>query len=325
MVGNILIMVVIFALALLLFWLALRAGQIRNGILRWILRIVAGLAGLLVTAIFVLAAIGYYRLNVPPARNQAPEIQVQASPEQLAAAEKKASLCAGCHSTTGSLPLDGGSENFLAEGPPLGVLYPPNLTPGGGLKDWSDGQVIRAIREGIDHRGRPMLVMPSASFHSLSDEDVQNLVAYMRTQPAVQHDTPERNLTPLAAVLLGAGVFPTAAQPPITEPVPTPPLGTAEYGKYIALAYGCQDCHGPTMTGVAPGGFGPSGPNLTQIVPNWSEEDFILFFHEGKDPSGRVIDPNNMPWNEYGQAFSDEELKSLYLYLHALPPTAASR
>ncbi len=317
MLINAVIMLLIVALAVLLFWLAGRTRRIRRGILRWPLRILAGLLGLVFTLFFILASIGYFRLNVPPGPVPVANIQANPASNQMAAAERKTSMCVGCHSTTGSLPLDGGKEDFL--GMPLGTLYPPNLTPGGDLKDWTDGEIIRAIREGVDKQGRPILIMPTVSFHNLSDEDVQLVVTYLRSQPAVSHTVPERNLTPVGAALIGAGLFPTGAQPAITAPIVAPPVGTPEFGKYVTLAYGCQDCHGPNMTGIPPG-FGPSGPNLTQIMPNWSEADFLALFNEGKDPTGRLIDKSDMPWSDYGYGLTQEELKSVYLYLHALPP-----
>ena len=82
------------------------------------------------------------------------------------------------------------------------------MTPGGPLKDWSDGEIVRAIREGLDRDGRPLLIMPSDAFHHLSDDDVQNLVAYLRSQPAVQHATPARDMNLLGLILVGAGLFP---------------------------------------------------------------------------------------------------------------------
>ncbi len=317
MAGNILILILVAALAALFFWLAARAGRIRSRWASWPLRILAGLVGLVFTAFFVLAVIGYARLNAPGARPQSASIPVTASPAKVDAAGKRLVLCAGCHSSTGAPPLDGSKGNFFSEGggPPFGVLYAPNLTPGGPLKDWSDAEIIRAIREGVDNKGRPLVIMPSASFHYLSDEDVQALVAALRAQPAVRRDLPARSLSPVAAAVLGSGVFPTSAQPPITSPVQTPPLGTAEYGQYITRAMACQDCHGPNMTGAS-GGFGPSAPNARAIVKNWSEADFLRFFREGKDPTGRAISDENMPWKDYSKALTVEELKSVYLFLH---------
>lgn len=316
MLGNIILMGVIATLAVLFFWLAVRAGRIRSGWVRWPLRLLEGLLGLVVSAVFIVAAIGYARMEIPGARPQAAAIPVTASQAKVAAAEKRIALCVGCHSSTGGLPLDGSKDNFFGGGgPPMGVMYAPNLTPGGPLKDWSDAEIIRAIREGVDKDGRALLIMPSQSFHNLSDEDVQAIVAALRAQPAVNRDLPKRALSPVAAAFLGAGVFPPSVQEPITSPVQTPPIGTAEYGKYVTLALGCQDCHGAQMTGMS-GGFGPSGPDAKAIVKNWSEADFLRLFSEGKDPTGRAISPDAMPWKDYRAGLSVDELKSVYLYLH---------
>jgi mono/diheme cytochrome c family protein len=278
---------------------------------------------LMFAAVFVVASIGYLRLEARVSRPAAAEaiagvsIPVTSSPDMLAMGEQRIKLCTGCHATAGTLPLDGSAMNFLAgDGPPLGVVYGPNLTPGGDLKNWSDDAIMRAIREGIDKDGRPLVIMPSVSFRSLSDEDVQSMVAALRAQPAVERSVPERNLSPLAALFLGAGMFPTAVQEPITAPVVEPAPGTAEYGKYITLAYACQDCHGPDMTGLPPGGFAPAGPDAKLIVRGWNEEDFLRLFREGKNPSGRAIDQSAMPWHEYKQALTVDELRAVYLYLH---------
>ncbi len=60
--------------------------------------------------------------------------------------------------------------------------------------------------------------MPSSGFHDLSDADIQALVAYLRSQPPVERDLHRRKLPALAAVFLGSGMFPTSAQPLITQP-----------------------------------------------------------------------------------------------------------
>jgi mono/diheme cytochrome c family protein len=176
---------------------------------------------------------------------------------------------------------------------------------------------MRAIREGIDHQGRPLIVMPSQALHQLSDADASALIVYMRSQPAVNHDLPQRNLTVLAALFIGGGMFPTSAQTPILEPVIAPEIGSLEYGAYLISSLGCTDCHGLDLAGK-PAGAGPGGPNLTVIVPNWKEEDFIALFREGRDPTGRQVSQTAMPWKSYSQALSDEELNNTYRYLISL-------
>ena len=152
-------------------------------------------------------------------------------------------------------PLVG--RNFGEGGPPVGRLHAPNLTPAGEIGDWSDGEVIRAIREGVHKSGRPLVIMPSEIFHDLSDTDVQAIVAYLRSQPAVQPATPPTKLNVVAALFIGAGVFHTSAQMPITQPLVAPAEGaSADYGKYLVSILGCRACHGENLEGRKPGGPG---------------------------------------------------------------------
>ena len=53
-----------------------------------------------------------------------------------------------------------------------------------GIGNWTDGEVIRAIREGVSRDGQALFpLMPYAGFRHMSDEDVYALVAYLRTLP----------------------------------------------------------------------------------------------------------------------------------------------
>ena len=90
----------------------------------------------------------------------------------------------------------------------MGVLYATNLTPGGPLKDWTDGEIVRAIREGVGQDGRALIGMPSQAYRNLSDADVQALVAYLRSQPAVDNPQPARNLNVAGRALPGRGHVP---------------------------------------------------------------------------------------------------------------------
>jgi mono/diheme cytochrome c family protein len=318
---NIFVVLLIGLVALFLGWLAWRAWHARRGWLKWIGGLLSSLATLLVVLLLGVILWGFYRMNVPPYRYSDTGVQVDMTPEQLALGARYANGCADCHSTTGSPPLDGSKDNFLEGGPPMGVLYAPNLTPGGKLKDWTDADIIRAIREGVDKDGKPLFIMPSQAFHAMSDADVAAIVAYLRSQPAVDRPVPERNLTVLAAVLIGAGMAPASPQPPITDPVVAPPMGTADYGEYITRVMGCHDCHGPNLGGGVPG-MGPVGPNLTMIVPTWTEEDLFNLFRQGVGPGGAAIS-DEMPWKTYNKIFTDDQLKDIYSYLHALQPIAS--
>ncbi len=311
------------ALAGLFVFLAVRALRARRAWVKWPGLALSGLLGLVFLAVTAVALLGFYRLNIAPHRYAVSNIQVSMSPANIARGERLAHICADCHaSTKGSLPLDG--MDFLANmagAPPVGTLIGTNLTPGGPLAGWSDGEIIRAIREGVDKDGKPLFGMPSIAFHNMSDEDVQALMAYLRSQPAVENNLPGRDLNLLGALFVGLGQFPSSAQTPITGPVVAPSKGTAEYGDYLVRAFGCEDCHGPNLDGQA-GVMGP-GVNLTVIVPNWTEEQFIQLFRTGTSPNGRKIEPEAMPWMAYNEAFNDAELRDIYTYLHSLEPVAS--
>lgn len=326
MVVNIVSLLLLIALVVLFAWLAKRSWESKRAILRWVGLVLSVLVTLILAIVTVVALIGFFRVYAPPG-NPVAAIQVARTSDQIARGAKFAGLCAGCHSSTGQTPLDGSKDDFLSGPgvPPAGSLYPPNLTPAGEVKDWSDGEIVRAIREGIHKSGRPLIVMPAEEFHNLSDADVQAVVAYLRAQPAKpnkpQNDTPSNGLNLLGLLFIGGGLFPTSAQPPITQPVVAPPEGTsADYGKYLVSVVGCRGCHGQDLSGGT-GGLGPPpGPNLTVLVPKWSQAEFVKTIRTGVDPTGKSLDPDMMPWKEISGFATDNDLAAIYSYVHGLTP-----
>jgi mono/diheme cytochrome c family protein len=308
----------LLVLTIVFFWLTLRVARARSWLVKVPGFLIFGLLTLLFAAFTVASARGAYEI-LRSHGNPVANVQVQSIPAQVQRGQQFANLCIGCHSSSGQFPLDGSTESFTP--PPLATLFAPNLTPGGRLKDWSDGEIVRAIREGIGRDGRALLIMPSETFHNLSDADAQAIIAYLRSQPAVQHDTPERQVTVLGAAIIGSGMFPTAAQSPITEPVTAPPPGpTADYGRYLVGWTGCTACHGANLTGGASGGFGPpGGPNISTVGKRWDQAGFIRAIRTGATPDGKTLDNEQMPWQEYNAVFTDDDLRAIYAYLQTLP------
>jgi mono/diheme cytochrome c family protein len=310
----------LLALTILATWLAMRARRANNQVVKWVGLVLSSLLALAFTLTIVVVLVGFYRLNFPPSRPAATEIRVAGTPDQVARGARFGALCAGCHSPNAKVPLVG--QNFLQGGPPAGTMYAANLTPAGEIKDWSDGEIIRAIREGVHKSGRSLFIMPSEVFHNWSDADVLAIVAYLRSQPAVGPNTPKTKLNVLAAFLIGAGVAPTSAQPPITQPIIAPAEGaSADYGRYLVSILGCRVCHGENLTGRKSGGLGPpGGPNIRVIVPTWSVEDFIHTLRTGVDPYNHTL-VAGMPWKEISTFASDDDLKAIYSYVRGLTPT----
>ena len=191
MLGNLLGLLVLVLLTALLVWLSLRAWRSRSRIVRWLGGPVASLLALLFLLVTGVSAVGLFKIYVP-SRLPAVNVQIASTSDQLARGQHLAQVvCADCHTENGTLPLSGSTSDFAGEsGLPLGSFYPANLTPGGDLKDWSDDDIFRAIRYNRSPDGRP-LFMPAAGITHLSDEDVKSLIAFLRSQPAVDSHPPK--------------------------------------------------------------------------------------------------------------------------------------
>ncbi len=315
---------ILIALALLFAFLAYRAFTARRLWVKLLGGLPTALLALIFGAAFGLALVGYNKLNaVRP--NPPSQLILQSTPQLVAEGERFARACIGCHTASGQAPLTGQDFFGANGGPPIGTVYASNLTPAH-LNTWSDGEIIRAIREGVGRDGRSLMIMPSAGFRNLSDDDVLALLAYLRAQPAAGEPSPSRQINVIGAILIAA-VFPDdgfSAQPPIVAPVVAPPRGpTAAYGGYL-VNLGCRDCHGANLAGVPPGGDGPPpGPNLTTLPQRMSAEQFVALLRTGQYPDGRTLS-ENMPWQDLA-SFSDDDLRAIYAHLADLEPLPDNR
>ena len=66
---------------------------------------------------------------------------------------------------------------------PWGESISRNLTPhASGLKDWTDAQIIKTLREGVDRTGQPYKPPMAFDFYkNISDADMGALLAYLRS------------------------------------------------------------------------------------------------------------------------------------------------
>lgn len=281
-----------------------------------VLRAVAILAVLVVLGLLVLAAFGYRRVHRTVNR-RVPLVEVSTDSAHIARGRHLASIgCVGCHSALhpDSLVLTGSTFNFAHESgsPDMGELWAPNLTPGGRLKEYSDGELARGIREGLDRNGRPLLLMPSVDFRGMSDEDLGALIAYLRSQPAVTRNVPARRLNIIPYILIGAHVFNPSDQPAIQGAVIAPPAdSTADYGEYLVALGGCRGCHGPTLQGQG------DIPNAWAVAHDQSLETFTRAVRGGISPRGNALDPTKMPWPNYAR-YSDVEIHAIYVFVRGL-------
>lgn len=323
MFGNLLWLVLFIGLTVLCGWLTWRAIRARR---MWI-KIAGGIGAGLLTLLF--AAIAFFGgrgiatvyLAGAPA---APNLTVAATPEQIARGEYLVNMsCIGCHSAPGAdgapslqHPLSGGWNIAAAEGFGfVGDLVAENLTPGGKLAGYSDGELFRTLRHRVDKDGNLLIFMSLLPYAQLSDADTEAIVAYLRTlPPSEQTAKTGDSLSFLGAIMFGAGMFGTPEQGAAT--VTAPPQGvTAEYGKYVATFGECRGCHGPDATGSPATSVSAAIPNPRPLVSTLSLEQFTTMMRTGVKPGG-VAFPETMPW-ETASKMTDDDLAALYAYLTA--------
>ena len=316
MLSNTIWTLCVVALVAVNVWALWRFRRLPQPIARWGIRIVGTLTAIVFTFVAFNGVRGLVRLYAP--RGTPPRsFTVDMSPERVARGQHIANvLCVSCHSLKGELPLSGGKNLSDEAQMPLGDLYPINLTPAGPLKDWTDGEIFRAVRQGADNKGRRLPVMSAQRTRNLSDTDLESVIAYIRSMPPVQRETPPPRPSFLTTVMAGAGMLPLLeGMPPDT--IIAPPAGpTLEYGKYMAGWIGCDECHGKLLTGGG-GGVLPKSPSL-RSVKSWTREGFLAALRTGKTPFGKQLDSLMMPWKTFGRA-SDDELSAIYTYLVSLP------
>lgn len=315
MLTNTLIFAIVVALTLGAVWLTLRVRRATGPVTRAV-----GLSGGILVAVILLivsatSSRGLFMLYAPRGR-AVRDLSVPRTPERIARGRHIAETsCAACHTLNGELPLSGGKNLSDEAGMPLGDLYTINLTPAGPLSTWSDGEIFRAVRDGADRDGHRLPVMSAQRVRNLSDDDLMSVIAFLRSQQAVEHETPPPAPSFLAVVLAGANMLPLLPGLPPDTIVAPPPGPTRAYGEYMVRWMGCDECHGANYTGGG-GGVVPQGPTL-RTVKGWTREGFIHTLRTGETPFGKKLDPAKMPWKIYGRT-TDDELTAIYTYLTSL-------
>jgi mono/diheme cytochrome c family protein len=310
------------------------------------LKILAAVIVLLVVAVVaILAYVKKFKPNIP-----VEDVKIEYTPERIERGRYLANnvaQCVDCHSSRDwsrfSGPIIPGTEGKGGEvfdqkiGFP-GKYYAPNITPHH-LKDWSDGELFRAITAGVSRDGRPLFpIMPYPSFGKMDREDIYSIIAYVRSLPSIENETPASvSDFPMSIII---HMIPSKAE--FTQKPPT--SDKLKYGEYLTNAASCIECHTQTNRGQIiqekafsggryfpfPDGSKVVSANITPDkntgIGNWDEAQFIQrfkAFDKSVNNINEAVKPGEfntiMPWSKYSQ-MTNEDLAAIYAYLRTLKP-----
>lgn len=243
--------------------------------------------------------------------------------------------CLSCHTDVKNKgePLAGGREMKT----PFGSFFGPNITmhPAFGIGRWTEAQFRRALREGIRPDGAHYFPsFPYTSFTLMSDADIADLWAYMRTLPAVARPNTPHDIRFPFNIRLGLAVWKWLFFTP-GEFKPDPAQAAEmNRGAYLTNALShCGECHTPRNwmgardrsrhLGGGAIAEGPA-PNLTPHptgLGKWSPADLLDLLKMGMKPDGDFVggEMGEVVQETTGK-LSEADLRAMIAYLRALPP-----
>jgi mono/diheme cytochrome c family protein len=233
--------------------------------------------------------------------------------------------CIACHGAT----FGGG---VMVDAFPIGHLLAPNLTLGAGSRtaDYQPRDWDRIVRHGVLKDGHPA-VMPSEDFQRISDQELSDIVCYIRSLPAVDNTVPRSTFGPLGKMLVATGqmkfsasVIASHATPHLVYPPPE--SATADFGMHLASV--CMGCHGPDLSGGPIAGGDPSWPPARNLTPDatglkgWTFDQFETALTKSRRPDGTALRSPMSEVADYGRSMTDVERRALWAYLQTLPPVS---
>jgi len=311
-------------------------------------RVLKFLGIILGSVVLAIAGVLTYIGTAFPKVKAAPVMKIVATPEMLKRGFYLANhvcLCVDCHSERDFTKYGGplvlgtigqGGEVFDHSMSFPGTFYAKNITPNN-LGRWTDGEIYRAVTTGVDKEDKPLFpVMPYQNYGKLDTNDIKALIAYIRTLPAVKNDIPKSKADfPMNFIMK---TIPQEATP---QPIPSK-NDVVAYGKYIATAASCTDCHTKQSNGkyvgeLFAGNFEfhmPDGSTIrsANITPDketgigtWTKEIFVAKFKRYADsnyhaPTLKTGQANTiMPGDNYS-GMDSSDLTALFAYLQTIKP-----
>lgn len=174
----------------------------------------------------------------------------------------------------------------------------------------SDGQIARAIRNGVGIDARPLFVMPTQSLSRLSDQDIARIIGWMRTLHTSAFDRVDRKqVAPLGRLGLLTGLF----QSSVTHAGGQPRLRPADTGHYLVETV-CMACH--LVDKEKPEvGTKNVAPPLAQVVAAYDPVALKTLLRTGKAAGNREVGLMSRISRAGLFALTDPEIDAIQTYL----------
>ena len=212
--------------------------------------------------------------------------------------------CASCHASPGQpdrLRLGGG----LALASPYGTFRAPNIStdPVDGIGSWRTLDLANALLSGVSPANAHYYPsFPYSSYAKMQVGDIRDLMAYLRTLPAVSGKAPPHDLALIFRVRRFVGFWKVLYFDRNPVRPDTSRGDTWNRGQYLTEAVAhCSECHSTRniFGAIKPetrfaGGRDPEGvgyiPNITpRRIGDWTEQDIAKMLKTGETPNhGRV-------------------------------------
>ena len=295
--------------------------------LKWTLRILGGIVGLILLLLIVVYV--WSEIKLGRDYDMATEsVELRTDSASLAHGKYLATAVAKCGDCHGA---DLGGTTMFSD-PAIGTIIAPNLTAGegsatkgyAGVEDW-----VRSVRYGVGTDGKGLAIMPAHEYWWMSDRELGSVLAYVQSVPPVNRAHEANSYDPMGRALFAFGMLPIFRADVIDRtadrgPEPVPGV-TPQYGEHLARVGGCIGCHGEDLSGGPIPGHPPDflpGANLTPHEDGLKGYDLTKFtaaLRQGKRKDGGALDAEQMPWASAG-LMTDQDIAAIWSYISSVPP-----
>jgi mono/diheme cytochrome c family protein len=251
--------------------------------------------------------------------------------------------CAACHTTSDGKKFAGG----LPFPTPVGTIFSTNITPDRdtGIGSYSFVDFVRVMRFGVTPDGTRLYpAMPYTAYAKVSDEDLQDLFAYLREGVAAVAEPPRKGTAPWPLNGRWPLAFWNIAFHDSSRFQKDPSKDEAwNRGAYLVQGLEhCGTCHTPRgvalqekdvngssdlfLSGALLAGTSPINlrGNPGDGLGRWSAEDIATLLKTGRNMHSAVTGPMAEVIANSTQFMTDQDTMAIATYLKSLSPAPAA-